>query len=149
MDIEEKLAKLKYYEDLEAQGRLIKLPCPLGTTLYRIDSHTRACSYYHNTRDNMYYCINDYKCRHLCDGKCNAGIDYTICTINNATAMAILGNESLIGTRVFLDKESAEKELAKKKEAEQQLMLKASRDFDHPYKAYYCDYLYEKDDDED
>ena len=29
--------KLAYYEDLEEQGRLIKLPCKVGDTVYKID----------------------------------------------------------------------------------------------------------------
>lgn len=28
--------KLKHYEDLEGQGMLIKLPCPVGTHIYRV-----------------------------------------------------------------------------------------------------------------
>jgi hypothetical protein len=77
MTTEEKLEKLKEYEKLEELGMLVKLPCSIGSTLYRIDSQTRPCSYHHNTRDNMYYCITDYKCRHICDGKCDAGVNYT------------------------------------------------------------------------
>lgn len=32
--IQEVLNKLKYYEDLEEQGRLIELPCKVGDTVY-------------------------------------------------------------------------------------------------------------------
>lgn len=44
-DILEKLAE---YEDLEEQGRLLKLPCAVGDTVYRIcpkcnDSHDGSC----------------------------------------------------------------------------------------------------------
>lgn len=149
MTIEEKLNKLDEYEKLEKQGMLVRLPCPVGATMYRIDSRTRACSYHYNTRDNMYYCINDYKCRHICDGKCDAGVDYNIHSINNADAQAILGNSSLIGTRVFLDKEEAEKELLKKREEERRIMLKVAQKLDWQYKAYYCDYLNDTTEEDD
>ena len=32
--VSEYLRKIKYYEDLEEQGRLIKLPCKVGDTVY-------------------------------------------------------------------------------------------------------------------
>ena len=38
------LAKLKHYEDLAEQGRLIELPCPIGTEVYDIkwwDEYTK------------------------------------------------------------------------------------------------------------
>lgn len=150
MNIEEKLQKLEEYERLEKQGMLVRLPCPIGTTLYRIDSRTRACSYHHNTRDNMYYCVEDYKCRHICDGKCDAGVDYNIYAMHNASATTILSNKEWIGTRVFLNSEDAEIELAKKQDEEHRITLKVSKEFNHPYKAYYCNYLYEgPEDDED
>lgn len=144
--VEDWLTELEEYKRLEAEGMLVRLPCPIGSTLYRIDSKTRFCSYHHNTRDNMYYCIEDYRCKHICDGKCNAGIDYHIYEIHNADAKVILGNKDYIGTRVFLTKEEAERELTKKQEKERYFMAKASQEFDHPYAAYYCDYLNNDDD---
>lgn len=35
--------KLKEYEDLEEQGRLIKLPCKVGSTYYSIEVNTDSC----------------------------------------------------------------------------------------------------------
>lgn len=35
--------KLKDYEDLEEQGRLIKLPCKVGDTYYSIEVNTDSC----------------------------------------------------------------------------------------------------------
>ena len=88
----------------------ISLPCPVGTTLYRIDKYSKACSYHHEHRDNLYYCVNDWKCRHLCDGMCDAGFEYKLYAIENADAMTILGNAELFGTdRLFLDEEEAQK----------------------------------------
>ena len=115
----------------------ISLPCPVGTTLYRIDKHSKACSYHHEHRDNLYYCVNDWKCRHLCDGLCDAGLEYTIVPIRNASAMAILGNAELFGTdRLFLDKEEAEKELAKKQAEEIELRKKRGRELPASYEGY-------------
>ena len=37
------LEKLKDYEDLEEQGRLIKLPCKVGDTYYSIEVNTGSC----------------------------------------------------------------------------------------------------------
>lgn len=129
---------------------IIELPCPIGTTLYRIDQYERACSYHHEHRNNLYYCVNDWKCKHLCDGTCNAGIDYQLYTINNANAMTILGNASLFGTRVFLDKEEAERELEKKRAEEKELMVKRGKELPPSYEGYreYWDDECEDDDDE-
>lgn len=124
---------------------IIELPCPVGTTLYRIDQYERTCSYHREHRNNLYYCINDYKCKHLFDGKCDAGTDYKIYTIENASAMAILGNAHLFGTRVFLSKEEAETELKKKQEEELHRMLKDAVYLPPHYEGYRDD----SDEDED
>lgn len=121
---------------LHGNPNTISLPCPVGTTLYRIDSYERACSYHHEHRNNLYYCVNDYKCRHLCDGLCNDGFDYEIYTIENASAMAILGNAQYFGTRVFLDKEEAERELEKKRAEETELMVKRGKELPSSYEGY-------------
>lgn len=116
---------------------IIELPCPIGTTLYRIDKYERACSYHHEHRDNLYYCVNDWKCRHLCDGLCDAGFEYKICTIQDASAMAILGNAELFGTdRLFLDKEEAEKALAKKQAEEIELRKQRGKELPPSYEGY-------------
>lgn len=41
---DEAAAKLAAYEDAEAQGRLLVLPCKLGGTLYRICRHPTTAS---------------------------------------------------------------------------------------------------------
>lgn len=125
---------------------VIALPCPVGSTLYRIDGHTRACSYHHNTRDSMYYCVNDYNCRHLCDGKCDAGTDYRLFVIKDASAMAILGNADLIGTRVFLNEEEARTALEKKREEERKIMEQEAVKLSPTYECY-RDY-WDEDDEE-
>jgi hypothetical protein len=61
----------------------------------------------------------------LCDGLCDSGKEYKIFTINNANAMAILGNAELFGTnRLFLDKDEAELEAARLNAEEKELMKK-------------------------
>lgn len=35
-ELEKALEKLAYYEDLEEQGLLVRLPCPIGTTVWDI-----------------------------------------------------------------------------------------------------------------
>lgn len=132
---------------LKDDKTIIQLPCPIGTTLYRIDSDKRACSYHWNTRDNMYYCINDSfgVCEHLCDGKCDAHTEYKIYTIENASAMAILSNAHLFGTRVFLNKEEAEKELEKKRAEAREEMLREAVTLPDDYEGY-RDYWEEGDD---
>lgn len=43
-------AKLAYYEDLEVQGKLLKLPCAVGDTVYRIHKATES------SPDEVYKC---------------------------------------------------------------------------------------------
>ena len=40
MNIKEKLKKLEYYETLDEQGLLIKLPCKIGTKVYEIERYS-------------------------------------------------------------------------------------------------------------
>ena len=87
--------KLKEYEDLEEQGLLLRLPCPIGSTLYQ----------------SIYSRINEYKVIGLCfDISHNkwmyeviyeVGFEWhkTVCDIN------------YIGKTVFLTKSEAEQKL--------------------------------------
>ena len=87
--------KLKEYEDLEEQGLLLRLPCPIGSTLYQ----------------PIYSRINEYKVIGLCfDISHNkwmyeviyeVGFEWhkTVCDIN------------YIGKTVFLTKSEAEQKL--------------------------------------
>lgn len=114
------------------------LPCPVGTTLYRIDSDRKSCSYHLNTRDNLYYCINDTfgVCRHLYDGKCDAKLTYKLYTMANCDAITILGNAKWLGTRVFTDKDEAERVLAEMQKKEDENWAKESRTLPHAYRYY-------------
>jgi hypothetical protein len=130
----------------------ISLPRPIGTTLYRIDRYSKTCSYHHENREcNLYYCVNDWKCRHLCAGMCDAGFEYKLYTIKNADAMTILGNAELFGTdRLFFDKEDAEQALAKKQAEEIELRKQRGKELMPSYEGYreYWDDECEDDDDE-
>ena len=109
---------LKLEERLIEVEHVVPVPCPVGTTLYRIDYMTKACSYHLNTRSNEYACINDIQCPHLFDGKCDEHIEYSLTVIENANAQVILGNEHLFGTRVFTDEAEARKVLEEKQAEE-------------------------------
>ena len=131
-------------EYLASRGVTIKddsiviLPVPVGTTLYRIDRYSKHCSYHCEHREsNLYYCINDWKCKHLCDGLCDAGFEYKIYTINNADARTILGNAELFGTdRLFLNKDDAERELSRKQAEEIELRKKRGKELPQSYEGY-------------
>ncbi len=109
---------LKLEERLIEVENVVPVPCPVGSTLYRIDYMTKACSYHLNTRSNEYACINDIQCPHLFDGKCDEHIEYSLTVIENANAQVILGNEHLFGTRVFTDEAEARRVLEEKRAEE-------------------------------
>ncbi len=52
------LERLAYYEDLEEQGLLLKLPCKVGDTLYRIDTDEKIknAEVEHLTIENIVIC---------------------------------------------------------------------------------------------
>lgn len=51
--------KLKAYEDAEEQGLLLRLPCKVGTIIYKIENNTDACCK-----------CNDFKISHCDDDLC-------------------------------------------------------------------------------
>lgn len=57
--------KLKEYEDLEEQGRLVKLPCKVGDTIYIIAPKscdcTGECDLYNSLKWCKKYCPNGFK----------------------------------------------------------------------------------------
>ena len=81
---------------------------------------------------------------------CDSGVDYKLYKIENASAQVILGNAQLFGTdQLFLDKEEAEKELAKKQAEEIELRKKRGKELPPSYEGYreYWDEECEEDDD--
>lgn len=53
------LTKLADYEDAEEQGLLLRLPCKVGTIIYKIENNTDACCK-----------CNDFKISHCDDDLC-------------------------------------------------------------------------------
>ena len=76
--------KLAYYEDLEEQGRLVKLPCKVGDTVYKADKVSEK--------------IKQYKVIHFETERVDFD-DYSYCFLSH------------FGKTVFLTKEEAEAEL--------------------------------------
>ena len=130
------LQKLADYEDLEEQGRLIKLPCKVGSTVYAICTCEAVVTVLDGTLYGSnggfgtatgYYCpyeLSD-KCPHIDADDCDecknieAVFEDTIDYINITEYETIIGlhNTNLcvtideIGKTVFLTKEEAEQKL--------------------------------------
>lgn len=103
INFERILDKLGKYEDLEEQGRFIKLPCKVGDTLYKIivDKYTK-CSLH-----NKEFSLNCEYCEEKCDSKAIYVIkDFTVFDINE-----IIFYMKSIGKTVFLTKSEAEARL--------------------------------------
>lgn len=97
------IEKLADYKDLEEQGLLMKLPVPLGTTVY--------------TLSTIFDCIYDYDCKSDQKWKCKEDIpceyekrSYHIKETEFGFVMA-----HSIGETVFLTREEAEKKLVEMK----------------------------------
>ena len=97
------LEELKSYKEAEEHGLLMKLPVPLGTTVY--------------TLSTIFDCINDYDCKSYQKWKCKEDIpceyekrSYHIKETEFGFVMA-----HSIGETVFLTREEAEKKLEEMK----------------------------------
>jgi hypothetical protein len=107
--------KLKEYEDLEEQGRLVKLPCKVGDTVW----------------DNDYGRPYAYTITAFSFGECEEYIDKPVTTkevvfyyANSSGSITGSFAESEIGKSVFLDKSEAEaklKELRQRDASEMEL----------------------------
>lgn len=92
--------RLKKYEDLEEQGRLLELPVKPGTIVYKIVSG----------------CVSEAD---LCDGKCVNCNDYQEYILEPVMSIgAIVSQLKDFGKSIFLTREEAEKALKKMKEGE-------------------------------
>ena len=97
------LEQLKEYQQLDEQGRLVKLPCKVGDTLYKIivDKYTK-CSLH-----DKEFSLNCEYCEEKCDSKAIYVIkDFTVFDMNE-----IIFYMKSIGKTVFLTKAEAEKKL--------------------------------------
>ncbi|MBD5546923.1 MAG: hypothetical protein HDQ97_05940 [Lachnospiraceae bacterium] len=106
--LKEALEKLKQYEDLEEQGKLLKLPCAVGDRIYRIDTDEKI-----ENRKVEIYDIDNIAI--LSDGtillKYDA-YDGVICELENIVA----GSMYLDFYRCFLTQEEADDALKKMEE---------------------------------
>ncbi len=106
--LKDALEKLKQYEDLEEQGKLLKLPCAVGDRIYRIDTDEKI-----ENRKVEIYDIDNIVI--LSDGtillKYDA-YDGVICELENVVA----GSLYLDFYRCFLTQEEAEAALKKMEE---------------------------------
>lgn len=84
--------ELKQYRDAEEQGLLLRLPCPIGTTVYFVEKRCNADSA-------------------ACYGGCEKCADYSI-----SSTIFDFDMISHVGNFYFLTKEEAEQALARMKE---------------------------------
>ena len=117
------LSKLRYYEDLEEQGKLAVLPCKIGDTVYQPSYKFTTCTACGYTPSYAHDC-NCEGCEAECDSICNPYIH-----VGKIIEMNVLSNEVItvrvrftekwdnssyiVGNSVFLTKEEAEAVLNK------------------------------------
>ena len=96
--------RLKEYEDLEEQGRLIKLPCKIGDKVYLICNRYSECSKYKERLD-------EYNCQGCEEDKCDSHKEYYIHINHSVSIEWIVRNLNNFGKTVFLTKAEAEAKL--------------------------------------
>lgn len=97
------LKKLADYEDLEEQGRIIKLPCKVGDVVYCIFNRYTKCTF-SNEEFDEYSCQG---CEHECDSKKENYVqDMRAYSID-----WIATNLRNFGKTIFLTKDEAEAKL--------------------------------------
>lgn len=101
--------KLKHYEDLEEQGRLIELPCNIGDDLYALASRKTRCS--HRNRE-----FDDYLCGGCDIWECDSHLEYYVRTIHSADLKDIVHRIRDFGESVFLTKQEADTVAMKRNE---------------------------------
>lgn len=100
--------KLAEYEDLEEQGKLLKLPCAVGDTVYLV-SFRKKCYKMGNT----YLVNNDLECA-FCESECVCGAKKEYFIEEIKATLPIIGNMIEIPNNfmVFLTRQEAEDKLA-------------------------------------
>ena len=91
--IKDILNKLRFYEDLEEQGKLIKLPCKIGDTVYNRVPRIRNGKEYHETTVDKILINEDGVFLHF--------------------EFGLMKNINCIGDSLLLSKEDVKKELKK------------------------------------
>lgn len=97
------LTKLGDYEDLEEQGRLIKLPCKVGDAVYCIFNRYTKCKFSNKEFD-------EYSCR-ACEYECDSEKENYVQDMRAYSLDWIVTNLKNFGKTVFLTKSEAEAKL--------------------------------------
>ena len=107
-ELEKALEKLAYYEDLEEQGLLVRLPCKVGTVVYRIESRgwTKSSICGESFSEDCEYCE---------EKNCDSHLKYEIYSQEMISQDWIFGNRNGFGRTIFLTREEAEKKLEEMK----------------------------------
>ena len=100
--LEKCLCKLAEYEDLEEQGLLLRLPCKVGSPLYRVYKKPTKCTAYGEYKD-------DYVCQG-CEKECDSSYAWAIYKYK-ADIKTIVCLSDELGKTVFLTKAEAEQKL--------------------------------------
>lgn len=97
------LEKLKEYNDLEEQGRLVIMPCKVGDTVYCIFSRYTKCTF-SNEEFDEYSCQG---CEHECDSKKENYVQ----DMRAYSLDWIVTNLRNFGKTIFITKDEAEEKL--------------------------------------
>lgn len=97
------LDKLAEYEDLEEQGRLLKLPCKVGDTVYCIFNRYTRCTFSNEEFD-------EYSCQG-CEYECDSKKENYVQDMKAYSLDWIVTNLKNFGKTVFLTKSEAESKL--------------------------------------
>lgn len=102
--------KLKDYEDLEEQGRLVILPCKVGDTVYCIFNRYTKCTFSNEEFDEC-------SCQG-CEYECDSKKENYVQDMRAYSLDWIVTNLKKFGKTVFLTKSEAEAKLAEMKKNE-------------------------------
>ena len=103
------IERLAEYEDAEEQGLLLRLPCKVGSPLYKVYKKPTKCTAYGEYKD-------DYACQG-CEKECDSSYVWDIYKYK-ADIKTIVCLSDEIGKEVFLTQAEAEQKL---KEMEQEI----------------------------
>ena len=96
-------SKLKNYKDLEEQGLLLRLPCKVGSPLYRVYKKPTKCTAYGAYKE-------DYACQGCCEKECDSSYVWAIYKYK-ADIKTIVCLSDEFGKTIFLTQEEAERKL--------------------------------------
>lgn len=101
--VEDMVKKLADYENLEEQGRLIKLPCKVGDAVYCIFNRYTKCTFSNEEFD-------EYSCQG-CEYECDSKKENYVQDMRAYSLDWIVTNLKNFGKTVFLTKSEAEAKL--------------------------------------